>query len=88
MERAASKKYHFAPLRRQAIAIERFVDAHRFKNMTEFMRKAIDHYLDNLGRPPLSVQARQMADAWEFERKSRRSPDALQAPSMHSDEKW
>ena len=84
----AERKYHFAPLRRQQREVERLVRAGRYANVTEFMRHAIDHYLDSIGRPPLSQQAREMAEEYEAGRGRSRDPDRLQAASMDTDEQW
>ena len=86
MEAPAPRKYHFAPYRRQRAAVERLLRTGRFRNATEFMRNAIDHYLDSLGLPPLSEQARQMAEEWSGTQTS--DPGALQTSSMESDETW
>ncbi len=93
MEPIADRKYHFAPLRRQRQEIERLLRSGRFRNATHFMRAAIDHYLDRLGRPPLAEQARQMAEDWEAQspadqKRSAQDAAALQAPSMQSEESW
>jgi Arc/MetJ-type ribon-helix-helix transcriptional regulator len=93
MEPIADRKYHFAPLRRQRQEIERLLRSGRFRNATHFMRAAIDHYLDRLGRPPLADQARQMAEDWEArssadQERAMQDAAALQEPSMHSGEPW
>ena len=90
MKQISHRKVHFAPLARQEKAIARLLQQGRFRNVTDFMRSAIDHYLDNLGRPPLSAQARQMAE--EFEDAARaaehKSAYTLQGTSMATDEEW
>ena len=86
MEPIASRKYHFAPLKRQQRRVERLVREKRFRTVTEFMRAAIDHYLDAIGRPTLSQQARDMADDWAAGRSEERGE--IQAESMESDEEW
>jgi hypothetical protein len=87
MERIADRKLHFAPFERQMKAIRKLLREGRHETVTELLRAAVDHYLDAAGRPPLSEQARQMAE--DYERTSGRSDaDALQAPSMTSDEDW
>lgn len=90
MEPIADRKYYFAPLDRQRKAIERLLKAGRHRNLTEFMRAAIDHYLDGIGRPPLSEQAREMAAEWEASRETAglRDADELQAGSMEGEEDW
>jgi Arc/MetJ-type ribon-helix-helix transcriptional regulator len=89
MEQIAEKKLHFAPLVRQHEAIQRLLREGRFRNATEFLRAAIDHYLDNLGRPPLAEQARQMAeDLAESRPGAAWDPSSMQAASMGSDETW
>lgn len=82
----AQRKYHFAPLTRQRREIERLVRTGRYENVTDFMRRAIDHYLDSVGRPPLSQQAREMAE--EYGERRDRAADRMQAPSMETDESW
>jgi len=90
MERIASRKVHFAPLIRQQKAIERLLREGRVRNVTEFMREAIDYYLDTLGRPSLSEQARQMAAEHEGHASSEslQSASLMQHVSMQSDEDW
>jgi Arc/MetJ-type ribon-helix-helix transcriptional regulator len=90
MERIAERKLHFAPYVRQHKAIQRLLREGRFRNVTEFLRSAIDHYLDNLGRPPLSEQARQMAEELlnASEQRSESDPSLMQVSSMSSDETW
>lgn len=84
----AQRKYHFAPLRRQQREVERLLRAGRYANVTDFMRHAIDHYLDSIGRPPLAQQAREMAAEYEAGRGRGRDADRLQAASMQTDEQW
>jgi Arc/MetJ-type ribon-helix-helix transcriptional regulator len=86
MRGIARRKVHFAPLTRQQKEINRLLRARRFRNVTEFMRAAIDHYLDSVGRPPLSQQARQQAE--DFAQSRDRDADELQAPSMSTRERW
>jgi Arc/MetJ-type ribon-helix-helix transcriptional regulator len=90
MREIAQRKYHFAPLRRQQAAIERLVRSGRFENVSDFMRRAIDHYLDSIGRPSLTQQAREMAEEYEQggARERDREADDLQAPSMQTEERW
>jgi Arc/MetJ-type ribon-helix-helix transcriptional regulator len=89
VERIAQRKLHFAPLERQKRVIERLLREGRFRNVTHFLRDAVDHYLDRIGRPPLSEQARQMAEDFRA-----RSPDReaevsrLQDASRTIDENW
>jgi Arc/MetJ-type ribon-helix-helix transcriptional regulator len=87
MDAVARRKVHFAPYRRQKEAIDKLVRSGRFRDVTHFMRLAVDHYLDHMGRPPLSVQARQMAEEWRARRGDRRS-ERLQAPSMSTYDEW
>jgi Arc/MetJ-type ribon-helix-helix transcriptional regulator len=82
----AKRKVHFAPLTRQQREIDRLVRAGRHQNVTEFMRAAIDHYLDSIGRPPLSQQAREMAE--EYAGRQDRDADRLQARAMETEETW
>jgi Arc/MetJ-type ribon-helix-helix transcriptional regulator len=89
MEQIAEKKLHFAPFVRQQRAIRKLLREGRFQNSTEFLRAAIDHYLDNLGRPTLSEQARQMAEELAESRgEVSGDPSSMQAASMASDETW
>jgi Arc/MetJ-type ribon-helix-helix transcriptional regulator len=90
MEQIAPKKLHVAPLARQARAIEKLLKQGRYRNVTEFLRAAIDHYLDHLGRPSLSEQARQMAEDFQSQRALDAAPDPyrLQRESMRTDEDW
>jgi Arc/MetJ-type ribon-helix-helix transcriptional regulator len=88
VERLAARKVHFAPLERQSRAIDKLLRSGRFRNVTEFMRAAIDHYLDNLGRPSLAAQAREMAIEWERRKGADAEADDLQADSRESDERW
>ena len=88
MDRVAARKYHVAPLERQRREVERLLRAGRFKNATEFIRAAIDHYLERLGRPSLSEQAAQMADDWEAGRGVGGDVDAEQDRSRAADERW
>jgi Arc/MetJ-type ribon-helix-helix transcriptional regulator len=76
------------PLRRQRRAIEELVRSGRYANVTDFMRHAIDHYLDSIDRPPPSPPARAMADDYEAGRRRTRDADRLQAASMETDEQW
>ena len=61
----------------------------RYRNVTQFVRTAIDYYLDRLGRPPLSEQARQMGEDFENER-AERDPaiEKAQDASRATDEVW
>jgi hypothetical protein len=86
VEPIARKKVHFAPYRRQKAAIDRLLRSHRFRDVTAFMRSAIDHYLDHLGRPSLATQARQMADDWEAGLGL--DDGGIQASAMEADERW
>lgn len=50
-EPIADRKLQFAPFKRQARAIERLLEQECFRSASEFIRAAIDHYLEHLGRP-------------------------------------
>jgi Arc/MetJ-type ribon-helix-helix transcriptional regulator len=87
VEPIAKKKLHVAPLARQAKAIQKLLRQGRYRNVTEFLRAAIDHYLDHIGRPPLSTQAREMAE--EYHRSNETDASVrLQDRSMETDETW
>jgi Arc/MetJ-type ribon-helix-helix transcriptional regulator len=90
MERIAAKKVHFAPFERQRRAVERLVKEGQFRDVTDFMRRAVDSYLDRLGKPTLQDQARQMAE--DFARHhgcpGAADPSQLQDPSRDSSEEW
>jgi len=58
----SGRKLHVAPLVRQERAIRELLRTKRYRNVTHFVRTAIDYYLERLGRPTLSEQARQMAE--------------------------
>ena len=85
MTQIADRKLHFAPYARQERAIAKLLREGRFRNTTDFLRKAIDHYLDRLGRPTLAEQAREMAA--EYGAGGLDVAD-LQADSMETDEEW
>ena len=87
MDRAASKKIHFAPYRRQQALIQRLLRDGRYRNVTHFMRSAIDDHLERLGRPSLSEQARQMAEDHE-RRLGRKTRASLQDASRSANETW
>jgi Arc/MetJ-type ribon-helix-helix transcriptional regulator len=89
MERIADRKIHFAPLGRQMDAIEKLLREGEARNVTELMRRALDHYLSARGRPRLEEQARLMAD--DFHAARRRDDGdsaALQEDSRETDETW
>ena len=90
MSQIADRKLHFAPLVRQERAIAKLLREGRYRNTTEFMRKAIDHYLDRLGRPTLAEQAREMAAEYHVDRSGGvdTQPSDFQSASMESDEAW
>ena len=89
MENIAEKKVHFAPLRRQQQAIRRLLREGKFRNVTHFMRCAVDHYLDRLGRPTLTEQARQMAEDFAENATAREDdPSRLQDASRASSVEW
>ena len=89
MENIADKKVHFAPFRRQHKAIRRLLREGNYRNVTHFMRCAVDHYLDRLGRPTVTQQARQMAeDFQESEVVHEGDSSQLQDASRQSSEEW
>jgi Arc/MetJ-type ribon-helix-helix transcriptional regulator len=87
MDPLAGKKVHFVPLARQDRTIRRLLREGRYRNVTQFMRCAIDHYLDRLGHPTLTEQARQMAEDFETER-GRVDPSKLQDAARRTAERW
>ena len=87
MERAADRKIHFAPFRRQEQQIKRLLRTGHYRNVTHFMRAAIDSYLERLGRPSLVEQARQMAADHQADRGARRRA-SLQDTARASAEEW
>ena len=89
MDHIADRKVHFAPLARQHRAIQRLLRERKYRNVTHFMRCAIDHYLDRIGRPTLSEQARQMAEDFHQGQRDRvDDPSLLQDASRQSSEPW
>ena len=89
MDRPAARKVHFAPLRRQEAAIRRLLRDGRYRDTTQFMRSAIDHYLDRIGHPPLSEQARQMAEDFRaIPARNEHDASLLQDASRSTDEAW
>lgn len=82
----ARHKLHVAPLAHQEKAIQRLIREGRFKNVTEFVRNAIDCYLERLGRPSLVEQARMMAD--DFAVAQSVAGGDPQDASRSSDETW
>ena len=89
MEPIAERKVHFAPFERQIRAIEELVEAGEVRNVTELMRRALDHYLAARGRPNLVDQARMMAEDFAREHHGvTAGAEDLQAPSMATDETW
>jgi len=87
MDRIADRKLHVAPLVLQRRAIDKLLRDGRFRNVTAFVRAAIDHYLDHLGQPTLSQQARHLAEEMAHYDPAGESV-ALQQPSMDTDESW
>jgi len=69
--------------------MQRLLREGRYRNVTHFVRTAIDYYLDRLGRPPLAEQARQMAEDHSKGRLDL-DPDieAAQNASRATDEAW
>jgi Arc/MetJ-type ribon-helix-helix transcriptional regulator len=89
MERIAANKVHFAPFERQRRAVERLVKEGQFRDVTDFMRRAVDCYLDRLGKPTLQDQARQMAEDFaRHQGPGAADPSPLQDPSRDSSEEW
>ncbi len=89
MERASRKKIHIAPLVRQERAMRKLLREGRYRNVTQFVRTAIDHYLDRLGRPPLSEQARHMAEDYLNDPSGCDDDmEAAQDASRATDETW
>jgi Arc/MetJ-type ribon-helix-helix transcriptional regulator len=85
VERVAQRKIHFAPLARQERAIKRLLREGRYRNVSQLMRQALDCYLDRVGRPSLTVQARQMSEDF---RGGERGTASLQDASRSDDETW
>jgi Arc/MetJ-type ribon-helix-helix transcriptional regulator len=89
MDRASGKKIHVAPLVRQERAMRKLLREGRYRNVTQFVRTAIDHYLDRLGRPPLAEQARQMAEDYQGDRLDRDADiESAQDASRATGEGW
>lgn len=87
MEPVARRKIHVAPLRRQEQAIKKLLREGRYRNVTHFVRDAIDHYLERAGHPTLSEQVQQMAE--DFRSRGAEEPLAsAQDESRTTDEKW
>jgi hypothetical protein len=87
MEPIADKKIHFAPLEKQWTAIQALLRDGEYRNVTELMRLAVDHYLAARGRPPLTEQVRQMAEDYHTASEGD-DPGALQDESMETGEAW
>ncbi len=89
MERIADRKIHFAPLCRQMEAIEALLREGEARNVTELMRRALDHYFSARGRPRLEEQARQIADDFHAAGGWADSdPATFQDDSRETDEAW
>ena len=89
MEPIADKKIHFAPLVSQMNAIQVLLREGEYRNVTELMRRALDHYLAARGRPPLNEQARQMAEDFQAAGGRREDdPATLQDDPMGTAEEW
>jgi hypothetical protein len=89
MEIIADRKIHFAPLGRQMEAIETLLREGEARNVTELMRRALDHYLSARGRPRLEEQAKLMADDfYAAGGRAGRDSAALQDDSRDTDEAW
>jgi Arc/MetJ-type ribon-helix-helix transcriptional regulator len=89
MDPIATRKIHFAPLRRQERQIRRLLEEGGFRNVTHLMRAAIDHFLDRRGRPTLAVQAQRMAEDFHRGRgEGTAEAEAMQDPSRDADERW
>lgn len=87
MDPIAERKIHFAPLARQQQVIDALLRDGEYRNVTELMRRALDHYLSARGRPPLSEQARQMAEDYSSS-DGTENPGRLQDPSRETPEEW
>lgn len=87
MERIAKRKVHVAPWARQEREIRRLLREGRHRNETELVRRAIDCYLEHLGRPTLTEQARAMAREFRATRPKTDLVDGQDA-SRWSDEVW
>ncbi len=88
MRSIAHRKLHFAPYARQLEAIERLLAEGEARNVTELLRRAIDHYLEARGRPSLMEDAALMAEDFHRDAGLRHAPSDLQAASAASDEEW
>lgn len=89
MDKPTERKIHFAPLKRQERTIRRLLRGGRYRNVTHFMRCAIDEYIDRIERPSLSEQARLMAEEHRDRiTDSGADASALQDPSRNSNEAW
>jgi hypothetical protein len=89
VEAIADRKIHFAPYARQLEAIQEVLRQGRERDMTDFMRRAVDYYLEARGRPSISEQARMMAeDFWAEGGPHHDDASYLQAESMDTDEEW
>ena len=88
MHTVSGRKIHVAPFARQERAIRQLLRTKRYRNVTEFVREAIDYYLERLGRPTLTEQARQMAE--DFHRRHLRDDivERAQDASRVTDERW
>jgi Arc/MetJ-type ribon-helix-helix transcriptional regulator len=87
MEPVARKKLHVAPFRRQEQEIRKLIRGGRYRNVTEFVREAIDHHLERSGRPTLSEQVQQMAEDFRSQR-IREPLTSAQDESRATDETW
>jgi hypothetical protein len=88
MDRVSPRKIHFAPYTRQQRAIDRMLREGEARNVTDVMRKGLDHDMDARGRPALSQQARQMAEDHERERGRDAHGDDMQRRSRRTAESW
>ena len=81
----AERKIHFAPLARQQELIDALFREGEYRNVTELMRRALDHYFSARGRPTLTEQAQQMAEDF---RTDEDDPGSLQDASQETAEEW
>ncbi len=81
----AERKIHFAPLLRQQETIDALLREGEYRNVTDLMRRALDHYFSARGRPALTEQARQMAEDFND---AGSDPGSLQDTSRETTEEW
>jgi Arc/MetJ-type ribon-helix-helix transcriptional regulator len=89
MESISEKEVRFLPLGRQAETIEQLIRKGKYRNMTHFMRCAVDCYLNRVGCSTLSEQARQMAEDFQTcNAPEPADPSLLQDDSRETTEDW